>query len=64
MKTFQGKVKKQEEIIEQLREEASSRCDASMLHNELLDLERLYAEGTSYNIGIGAENNVCSTMQR
>lgn len=42
VKTFQEKIKKQEDIIEQLRTEASSRGDASMLHNELMDLENLY----------------------
>ena len=45
MKTFQERVKKQEEIIEQLKEEAGSRGNSSMLHNELLDLEQLYAAG-------------------
>lgn len=47
MKTFQEKIKKQEDIIEQLRTEASSRGDASMLHNELMDLENLYNGGKS-----------------
>lgn len=45
VKTFQERIKKQEEIIEQLREDASYRGDASMLHNELMDLENLYSNG-------------------
>lgn len=45
IKTFQERVKKQEEMIEQQKQEASSRVDSSMLHNELMDLEQLYVAG-------------------
>lgn len=48
IKTFQERIKKQEEIIEQLREEATCHNDASMLHNELMDLENLYSAGKEF----------------
>lgn len=45
VKTLEERVKKQEDIIEQLREEASSQANTSMLHNELMDLEKVLIGG-------------------
>lgn len=53
VKTFQERIMKQEEIIEQLREEASCRGDASMLHNELMDLENLCSNGEKLCLMLG-----------
>ncbi len=49
VKTYQERVKKLEEITEQLREEASARCDTTVLHNELMDLENLCISGAYKN---------------
>ena len=47
MKAYQEKTKKLEEILKQLREEASSCSDTTVLHKELKDLESLYNSGRS-----------------
>lgn len=48
--TRQEKIKKQEEIIEGLREELSNH-GTSLLQNELVDLEAMYANGTHRSHG-------------
>ena len=45
VKTGLEKAKIQEETIEQLREDASSQSNTTMLQHELKDLEYLYADG-------------------
>ena len=45
MKTGLEKAKIQEETIEQLREDANSQSNTTMLQHELKDLEHLYADG-------------------
>ena len=45
VKTGLEKAKIQEETIEQLREDANSQSNTTMLQHELKDLEHLYADG-------------------
>lgn len=53
IKTQRDREKKQEQIIEQLREEASSRANSSILHNELVDLEECFVAGEDLTCNMG-----------